>query len=266
VRVSPDVGIEEHGIGVDRHREHIRLFVEDSLRAVAMMHVDIEDRDPLMLQLKMSCRHRAIVQKAESPGDVAKGMVTGRPAQRVGRVFPVHDELGGGRGNIGRGAGRGPGSRTDRAPRIGRVPTEPADDVGRVRRGMADGMHIGDHFRTGIAERAPGLPRLLQKAKIFGAVNPRPRTLAETRRCDQIVLACLQSRQQPVGALRLLGGTLDHAAHQEELRIVAAMQFGIYGLHTVTPLVGNKIPPGCATTLPADGASSRTSLPTSRQA
>jgi hypothetical protein len=36
----------------------------------------------------------------------------------------------------------------------------------------------------------------------------------------------------------LFGGALDHAAHQEKLRIVAAMQFGVDGLHAGTPLVG----------------------------
>src|SRR5207249_10643816 len=107
---------------------------------------------------------------------------------------------------------------------------------------------------------------LLQKAKIFGAVHPRPRPLTENSRRNQIVLAGFQSRQQTIGALRLFGSALDHAPNQEELRIVAAMQFGIDGLHTVTPLVGMRIPLAATLTSPLDGVSSRTSLPTSRQA
>src|SRR6478672_6941012 len=191
--------------------------------------------------------------------------MTWRTAQRVGRVLTVHHELGRGYGNIGRGTGRGPGAGTDRACRVGSMPAEPADNVGRVSSGVADRMHVSDHFGAGIAERAPGVPRFLEKAKIFGAVDPRPRALAENRRRDQIMLAGLQSRQQAIGALGLLGGALDDTPHQEKLRIVAAMQFGVDGLHTVTPLVGNKIPLGGAT-FPGGGASSRTSLPTSRQA
>ena len=77
-------------------------------------------------------------------------------------------------------------------------------------------------------------------------MDPRPRPLTENGRRDQIVLAGLQSCQQTIGALRLLGGALDDAAHQEELRIVAAMQFGVDGLHAGTPLVGNRIPLGAA--------------------
>jgi len=95
-------------------------------------------------------------------------------------------------------------------------------------------MDIGDHLRTGIAERDPGIPGFLEKTQIFRAVHARPGTLAKDRRFDQRVLAGLQSREQSIGALGLLGGAPDDAPHQEELRIVAAMQFGVYGLHTDT--------------------------------
>ena len=97
-------------------------------------------------------------------------------------------------------------------------------------------MHVGDHLGTCVAERRPGVPGLFEKAKIFGTVHPGPRALTENGRRNQVVLAGLQPRQQAIGALGLLGGALDDAAHQEELRIVAAMQFGVDGLHAVAPL------------------------------
>ena len=62
-------------------------------------------------------------------------------------------------------------------------------------------------------------------------MDPRARPLPESRRRDQIVLAGFQAREQTIGALRLLGGALDDAPHQKELRVVAAMEFGVYGLH-----------------------------------
>ena len=65
MRISPHERIEEGGIGMDRNGEHVGPFVEDALRAVAVMHVDIEDRDALVLQPKLSRRHRAVVEKAE---------------------------------------------------------------------------------------------------------------------------------------------------------------------------------------------------------
>jgi hypothetical protein len=118
------------------------------------------------------------------------------------------------------------------------MPAEAPNDMGRIRRAIADGVDVGDHLRTGIAERDPCVPGFLHKTQIFGAVDARPRALTEHRGLDEGVLAGLQPCQQPVGAFGLFGGALDHAAHQEELRIVAAMQFGVDGLHAGTPLVG----------------------------
>ena len=146
------------------------------------------------------------------------------------------------------------------------MPSEPADDMGRIGRSMTHRMNVGDHFRTGIAERGPGLPGFGEKAEIFRTVNPCTWALPEHSGRNQFVLAGLQSREQPVGAFGLFGGALDDAAHQEELRIVAAVQFGIDGLHAGTPLVGNRIPLGAAPASLLGGVSSRTSLPTSRQA
>src|SRR6185369_11326527 len=88
MRISPYIGIEEDGIGMDRNRENVGAFVEDALRAVAMMHVDIEYSDPLVLQLKFSRRDCAVVKKAESAGEIAVGMMTGRPAERVAASSP----------------------------------------------------------------------------------------------------------------------------------------------------------------------------------
>ena len=69
-------------------------------------------------------------------------------------------------------------------------------------------------------------------------MNARPRPLPEHGRLNQLVLARGKPGQQPVGPLGLLGGALDHAAHQKELRIVAAMQFAIDGFQSNAPLSG----------------------------
>src|SRR6476646_10053801 len=86
LRISPYIRIVEDGVGMDRNRENVGAFVEDALRAIAVMHVDIEDRDPLVLQLKLSRRHCTVVEKAESARKIAIGVMTWWPAQRVGRV------------------------------------------------------------------------------------------------------------------------------------------------------------------------------------
>ena len=114
---------------MDRHRENVGPFVEDALRAVAVVHIDIENRDALVLQLKLSRRHCAVVEKAGSAREIAVGMMTGRPAKGIGCVLTVHDKLGSRGSDIGRGTGGSPGAGTDRARGVDRVPAEATDDV-----------------------------------------------------------------------------------------------------------------------------------------
>jgi len=71
---------------MQRHHQHVRRVIEDRLRAVAVVHVDIEDRrrpargdDPLR-------GDRGVVEVAEAAGMSAGRMVARRPRQRVGSV------------------------------------------------------------------------------------------------------------------------------------------------------------------------------------
>jgi hypothetical protein len=68
MRISPHERIEKGGIRMDRNREHICPLIEDALRTVAVMHVDIEDRHALVLQPKLGRRNRAVVEKAPPNG------------------------------------------------------------------------------------------------------------------------------------------------------------------------------------------------------
>ncbi len=115
--------------------------------------------------------------------------MAGRAAQRVDGVLAVHHQLRGRRRDIGGGTCRREGARPDRAAGIGGVPAEPADDVGRIGRGMAHRMHIGDHLRPGVAERRPGVPGGFEKVQVFRTVHARPRPLPEPGRRDQFMLA-----------------------------------------------------------------------------
>ena len=58
-------------------------------------------------------------------------------------------------------------------------------------------------------------------------MHPGARSLAERNGLDELMGAGGKSLQQAVRALRLFGGAPDHAAHQEELRIMAAMPFSV---------------------------------------
>ena len=53
------------------------------------------------------------------------------------------------------------------------------------------------------------------------------RPLAKHGRLDELVGSGGEGFEQPVGPFRLFGGAPDDAAHQKELRIMAAMPFGV---------------------------------------
>ena len=69
---------------MDRHGQHIGAGVEDALRAVAVMQVDVEDRDARRIRAQTLRGDRRIVEEAEAAGDIGEGVVAGRPAERVG--------------------------------------------------------------------------------------------------------------------------------------------------------------------------------------
>jgi hypothetical protein len=58
-------------------------------------------------------------------------------------------------------------------------------------------------------------------------MNARSRALAKRRRLDQLMVTRRKSLKQSIRAFGLLRGALDDTPHQKELRIVAAVTFGI---------------------------------------
>ena len=71
VRITPDERVVGAWIGVDRNRKHVGLFVEDALRAVAVVDIDIEDAT-------RSCRWRrcaaaiALLLKKQKPPAISR--------------------------------------------------------------------------------------------------------------------------------------------------------------------------------------------------
>ena len=220
---------------MDRHRENVGPFVENPLRAVAMMDIDVEDRHPLMLQTQVSRGDRAVVEKAKAAG--SRDRRDGREGGRARRPHPPRPAP------VGLPSSRRQCQRK-RPPRCrGRSDSRYRSCASRGGRQCGSGMsrHCvpdecwrssrGLHFQA-LSRR----PRLGKKAEILGTMHPRPRPLPERDRLDQIVMACLEPREQPVGVFGLLGGSLDDAPNQKELRIMASMQFGIDGLHADAPM------------------------------
>ena len=148
---------------MDRNGQHIVAAIEDRLRAVAVMNIDIEDGDPLVFRAQMLGGERGVVEIAETAGPVAIGMMPGRPAQRVGDGLALEHQIGGGQRGEGRGLHRPPGSGGDRA---GEVHEEHA---GRPRICVGHAIVL-DERPAGLAsapDRAPG-SRSIPRRRVRG--------------------------------------------------------------------------------------------------
>jgi hypothetical protein len=75
LRMAPEEGIEPCRIGMDRHRQNVAAGIEHALGAVAVMHVDIEDRGPQPGLPQPFGGNACIVEETEPAGEIGKGMV-----------------------------------------------------------------------------------------------------------------------------------------------------------------------------------------------
>ena len=80
---------------MDRHGQHVGALVEDALRAVAVMQVDVDDRHARGEAAKVLGGDRRIVEEAEAAGDIAEGMMARRAAERIGGAFACQHRVGG---------------------------------------------------------------------------------------------------------------------------------------------------------------------------
>ena len=85
---------------MDRDREHVGAPVEDALRAVAVMDIDVEHGDAFVLAAQALRGNGSVVQEAEAAGHVGISMMPGRPAERVGLAFARQHQVGSRRGNF----------------------------------------------------------------------------------------------------------------------------------------------------------------------
>jgi hypothetical protein len=85
VGMAEEIRILHHGVGVDVHHLHVAAAVEDRLRPVAVVIVDVEHADPRRpLQPQPFGRHGGVIDEAVSPREARARMVPGRAAERKG--------------------------------------------------------------------------------------------------------------------------------------------------------------------------------------
>ncbi len=103
-----------HGSG-----EHLVTIPEDRLRAVAVVRVDVEQRDACRSTIaQVLSRDRCVVEVAGATERGSGHVMSGRAAARVRDRFTAEDEVGSGERDVDSSAGRLPGSLRDYRHRV----------------------------------------------------------------------------------------------------------------------------------------------------
>ena len=90
-----------HRVAMQVDHQHVRPRVEDLLRAVAVVVVDIEDGDPGGTLVAEPLRgDGGVVDVAIAAHEAGAGVMAGRPAQREGGGLAVFDQRGGGQRHV----------------------------------------------------------------------------------------------------------------------------------------------------------------------
>ena len=78
---------------MQRHSQDIGTVIENTLRAIAVVDVHIDNGGPTPGMQQLFCRDSGVVQVAESACLVGKGMMAWWAAQRIGRLLACQQQL-----------------------------------------------------------------------------------------------------------------------------------------------------------------------------
>ena len=87
------VGVELRGIDMERDGQNIVTVIEDALRVVTMVDIDIDDGDAMPPRPQTLCRDRRVVEEAEPARQFPVGMMAGGTAERIGLRLALQDQL-----------------------------------------------------------------------------------------------------------------------------------------------------------------------------
>ena len=91
-----EIGVFVLGMAVQRAEQQIAATIEDLLRAVAVVEIDVEDRDACSAAVDERLgRDGGVVEEAVAAVEVVAGMVTGRTAEREGGALAGGDQRAG---------------------------------------------------------------------------------------------------------------------------------------------------------------------------
>jgi D-aminopeptidase len=208
-------------IDVQRPVEHVTAVVEDGLRPVAVMGVDVDHSDLVATtHTQRVGGHRGIVEVARPAVAVLGDVVPWRSAEGVRQgVLAFGDQVDCGEGGVDRAPCGLPGARSHKCHGVVREPPRPAVDPGRQPQGHSrqEGTR-GEHVR-----HDPGLTRDLEEAGsnplVVAVAKPRHHVgIVDGEQLTVVVDSCgdlaragvLQSCPNDIGALGDLGALNRH--------------------------------------------------------
>ncbi|CAM2153272.1 hypothetical protein PT2222_20123 [Paraburkholderia tropica] len=238
IRVTEQIRIVEQRVGMQRGKQHVVAIVEDRLRAVAVVIVDVENRHaPCALREPVRGGERRVVEVAVAAHHVAARVMAGRAAQRERGLCAVVHALRAREREIRRLLDRVPGARRDRRARVHRIEAELAVDA--VRSAVAAQTARGPDGRQRVvraAQRGPFSPRAVQEVEIRIAVHAAQRVDAERIGRDRLVETGFgQPRAHDIDALRHFETGLEFAVDQFATAVMQAMALAEDGQHAGLP-------------------------------
>ncbi len=180
VRVAEEKRVFLLRVAVNRDEQDVAASIEDRLRAVAVMVIDIENRDAFGAAVdEVLCGDRGIIEETIAAEVVSSGMVARRAAQRKDPVFTVEENLGAGQCHVGGGCCGVPGAGRNRCARIERVVRQLAVDVLGLDRPHATNAPVERQGVAFTAGTAPLIPCAAKEFEVPAVVDTRQRFIAK---------------------------------------------------------------------------------------
>jgi hypothetical protein len=171
----------------------------------------------------------------DAAGEIAKGVVARRPAQRVGDPLAGQHQAGAGDRALGAGDGRAPGLGADRAGEVGHVVARLADRRAGIAGAAAVGVHVGQYVVGGALDAPPARVGVFQELQVLGRVDGGERPAAGVVGGEDLVAGTGGRLAQHVGALRHLRARPHDAVDQEDLGAMAARVLVKQHFHVAGP-------------------------------
>ncbi len=235
-------------MAVDRGEQHVAALVENRLGAVAVVIVDVEDRDFLVAGIEEGLSgNGGVVEVAITAHQVAGGVVSRWPAQGERTVCATLDFRLGSQRHLRCTVGGLPGAGGDRCAAVEAVVTELAVQAGRFdlaqracRPGVRQQVAVGVEF-------GPARPGAFEEVEVVAAVNARDRLQAEVlRRLHRAEVLVLYPLQYVVGTRWHLEARLELAVDELAAAVVQVVIVRVDGQHLLFSAGADSVAPSVA--------------------